>query len=330
MSSGRPAYFPSRESTHVLFAHVAYQLGDELAARGQGLRFTEVRSYDALKQALPSADALVVSGMWRDELIDHGIRLRFIQAIGAGTDQFPRQRLAAKGIRLASAQGVNERAVSEHAMALILALARQLPQARDNQRAQVWRGMISQVAKREDEIGGKTLVIVGFGRIGSRLATLARAFGMYVIGVKRSASGSGDIADEVVGQERLLDVLPRADVVALTCPLTPETTGLIGTSALAAMKLTAVLINVARGKVVDEAALIAALGAGQIAGAGLDCVAEEPLPPESPLWAMPNVLITPHTAGETQRYEANVVDILLENLGRLWSGPAPLRNEINL
>ncbi len=330
MSNGRSGYFPGRDATHVLFAHVAYRLGDELAARGLSLRFTEVRSYDALKQALPSADALVVSGLWRDELIDHGVRLRFIQSIGAGTDQFPRDKLAARGILLASAQGVNERAVAEHAMALILALARQLHLARDNQQAKVWRGMISAVAKRESELGGKTLVIVGMGRIGSRLSALARAFGMHVIGVKRNLAGAADAADEVVRQDALFTVLPRADVVALTCPLTPETHGLIGREALAAMKLTAVLINVARGKVVDEAALIAALESEQIAGAALDCVAQEPLPATSPLWAMPNVLITPHSAGETQRYEANVVDTLLENLGRLWSGSAPLRNEISL
>ena len=292
-----------------------------------GLGFTEVRSLDALKAALPQADALVVSGLWRDELLELAPRLRFIQSIGAGTDQFPKAELAARGIRLASAQGVNERAVSEHAMALLLAMALQLHLARDNQHARQWRGMIADIASREVELGGKTLVVVGFGRIGGRLGGLARAFGMHVIGVKRSA-GPSDAADEIVSQDKLPSVLPRADYVALTCPLTPETQGLIGTKALAAMKPSAVLINVARGKVCDELALIEALQSKWIAGAALDCVVEEPLPASSPLWAMSNVLITPHSAGETQRYEDNVIDVLLDNLARLWAGGTELRNGI--
>lgn len=327
MSSTTPVAFPVREKTHVLLAHVAYRLGDALAGRKTGLSFEEVRSLDALKAALPKADVLVISGLWRNELLDLAPMLRFIQSIGAGTDQFPKPELAKRGIRLASAQGVNERAVSEHAIALILAMARQLHLARDNQHAKHWRGMIADIATREVELGGKTLVIVGMGRIGSRLGTLARAFGMHVIGVKRSPSTSG-AADEVVAESQLLSVLPRADYVALTCPLTPETEGLIGAKALSAMKPSAVLVNVARGKVCDEPALIEALQAKRIAGAALDCVAEEPLPAASPLWAMPHVLITPHTAGETQRYEDNVVDVLLDNLGRLWAGQAELRNGI--
>jgi D-2-hydroxyacid dehydrogenase (NADP+) len=122
-------------------------------------------------------------------------------------------------------------------------------------------------------------------------------------------------------------VLPQADFVALTCPLTPETENLIDAKALAAMKSSACLVNVARGKVVNESALIAALSEKRIAGAALDCVWEEPLPATSRLWSMPNVLITPHTAGETRRYEDNVIDLLLENLERLWRGEAELKNQ---
>jgi phosphoglycerate dehydrogenase-like enzyme len=132
----------------------------------------------------------------------------------------------------------------------------------------------------------------------------------------------------VVATSDLATVLPRADIVVLTCPLTPETTHLIDGTALARLKPTATLINVARGKVVDEDALMAALANGQLAAAGLDVTREEPLPTHSPLWAMPNVIITPHTAGETQRYEDNVIDILLENLDRQWRGDATLRNQV--
>ncbi|HYS49274.1 MAG TPA: D-2-hydroxyacid dehydrogenase [Xanthobacteraceae bacterium] len=319
--------FPDRENLTICFAHVAYRLGDRFVLRKAGLRHVEVRTRDELEARIADAHVLVVSGLWRDELIERAPKLRFIQSIGAGVDQFDRDALRARGVRLASAQGVNERAVAEHAMALILALMRHLPAARDDQRRRHWRGMISDPARREDELGGKTLLIVGLGRIGSRLAGLARAFGMQVIGAKRDPATGAAAADQVVAQDRLADVLPQADIVALTCPLTPQTEKLIGESALRLMKPSAYLVNVARGRVVDEPALIAALEAGRIAGAALDCTVEEPLPPSSPLWGLDNVLITPHTAGETRRYEDNVIDVLTENLERLWRGETELKNQ---
>jgi phosphoglycerate dehydrogenase-like enzyme len=188
--------------------------------------------------------------------------------------------------------------------------------------------MVSDLAAREDELGGKTLLIVGMGRIGSRLAALARAFGMRVIGTKRNPTAGTLVADLVVAQDRLFEVLPQADFIALTCPLTSETEKLIGTRALEAMKASAFLINVARGRVVDEDALIEALRRKRIAGAALDCVWDEPLPATSPLWSFENVLVTPHSAGETRRYEDNVIDLLLENLDRLWRGETELKNQI--
>jgi phosphoglycerate dehydrogenase-like enzyme len=138
-----------------------------------------------------------------------------------------------------------------------------------------------------------------------------------VIGVRQDPSKGAGVADQVVGIGALQEVLPQADFVALTCPLTPATENLIDAKALAAMKGSAYLINVARGKVVDEAALIRTLDEKGIAGAALDTVREEPLPSTSALWTMPNVLITPHVAGETRRYEDNVLDMLMENLERL-------------
>jgi D-2-hydroxyacid dehydrogenase (NADP+) len=223
---------------------------------------------------------------------------------------------------------VNAEAVAQHAMGLILALVRQLHLARDNQAKRYWRGMISDLQQREDELGGKTLLIVGLGHIGSRLAALARAFDMRVIATKRDVASGTGAADAVFPHDRLRAHLPEADVVALTCPLTPQTERLIDAQAFAAMKPSAYLINVARGRVVDEPALVAALADKRIAGAGIDCTVEEPLPAGSPLWALDNALITPHTAGETRRYEDNVIDLLLENLDRLWRGDLPLRNHV--
>ena len=144
-----------------------------------------MRDADGLEARIGEADVLVVSGLWRNDLLAARPRLRFIQSIGAGTDQFPREELEQRGMRLASARGVNARAVSEHAMALMLALERRLPEARDNQAKRVWRGMIGDLSQREDELGGKTLLIVGLGDIGGRLAQLAKAFDMRVIGIRR-------------------------------------------------------------------------------------------------------------------------------------------------
>ncbi|HEX4570931.1 MAG TPA: D-2-hydroxyacid dehydrogenase [Dongiaceae bacterium] len=319
---------PPKDRLVICFAHVAYRLQERFLARRSGIASFEVRAGEELERRIGEADVLVVSGLWRDELVARAERLRFIQSASAGTDQYSRPLLKERAIRLASAQGVNERAVAEHAMALILALARRLPEARDNQARRHWRGMMGDIGRREQEIGGKTLLIIGLGQIGARLARLAKAFDLRVIGLRRNPGAGGKDADEVHGTERLSALLPEADIVALTCPLTPETEGLIGGEALALMKPSAHLVNVARGRCVDEPALIAALKEGRIAGAALDCFAEEPLRESSPLWAFENVLITPHTAGETRRYEDNVLDLLLENLERLWAGEARLRNEV--
>ena len=319
---------PARDRITVCFAHAAYRMAERFALRDSGIAHVEVRSADELARRLPEADVLVVSMLWKNELAARAGKLRFIQSISAGTDQYDKVLLRERGIRLASAAGVNAHAVAEHAMALMLALARRLPEARDNQHARRWRGMISEIAAREDQLGGKTLLIVGLGRIGARLARLAKAFDMRVIATKRDpGTGAADV-DGVYTNDRLHDLLGQADVVALTCPLTPATERLIDAAALATMKPTAHLINVARGRVVDEPALVEALQQRRIAAAGLDVTHEEPLPATSPLWTMPHVLITPHTAGETQRYEDAVIDILLENLERLWRGQTELRNQV--
>jgi phosphoglycerate dehydrogenase-like enzyme len=166
--------------------------------------------------------------------------------------------------------------------------------------------MISDLAQREDELTGKTLVIIGLGRIGGRLAGRQGLWDGGDRRAARSAAGANG-ADAVHHFDRLSELLPRADFVALTCPLTPETQGIIGADALSRMKSSAVLVNCARGKCVDEPALVDALQRGEIVAAALDVTSEEPLAANSPLWQMSNVFITPHTAGETRSYEKNVV-----------------------
>ena len=319
---------PPSDKLSICFAHVAYRLHERFSTLGTGTGSFAVRDLATLEKRIGEADVLVISGLWQNRLLDRASRLRFIQSIGAGTDEFPREELSKRGIPLASARGVNARAVAEHAMALILALSRRLPEARDNQAKRVWRGMIGDPAGREDELGGKALLVVGLGDIGGRLARLAKAFDMHVIGLRRDVAAGSGAADAVHHMAEFESLLPEADFVALTCPLTKETENLIDAQAFARMKPSAHLVNVARGRVVDEAALVEALGARRIAGAGIDVTVEEPLAPSSPLWGMAQVLITPHTAGETRRYEDNVIEILRDNLDRIWRGEPQLRNQV--
>lgn len=323
----RATTFPERRELTVCFAHVAYQLQERFAARQTGIASFQVRSRAELQASLLRADVLVVSGFWTNDLIESAPKLRFIQSISAGVDQYSIEKLSAGGIRLASAKGANAAAVAEHALALMLALLRRLPEARDNQMARRWRGMVSDFARREDEIDGKTVLIVGLGTIGGRLARLCRALGLQVVGIKREAAPDS-VADRVHTFQDWTTVLPEADFVVLTCALTPDTRHIVDAAALARMKPSAYLVNVARGGCVDESALIEALQTGGIAAAALDVTAEEPLPATSRLWAMENVLITSHTAGETRRYEDNVLDLLMENLERLWRGEPTLRNQV--
>ncbi|RVT99687.1 D-2-hydroxyacid dehydrogenase [Rhodovarius crocodyli] len=319
---------PPRDKITIGFAHVAYNCKARLDARNLGFRTLEARTRAELDAMLPELDVLSLSGMWRNDIPPLAPKLRYVQSMSAGTDQYDRAIMKAAGISLASAAGANAKAVSEHAISLMLAMTRRLPEARDNQHKKFWRGMQSDFWTREDELAGKTLIVVGMGRIGGRLIRLAKAFEMHVIGVRANPAAGAEGADEVFGMDALPAILPRADMVVLVCPLTPETTGLMNATTLAAMKPSAYLINCARGKVCDEAELIAALVSGKIKGAALDVTATEPLPETSPLWTLPNVFITPHTGGETCVYEDNVLDLLVANLERVWAGESTLINQI--
>jgi phosphoglycerate dehydrogenase-like enzyme len=318
---------PARDRLRICFAHPAYEMGERFVARGEGIAHVQVRTPADLGAALPRADVLVISQMWRNDLVTRAENLRFIQSISAGIDQYDQALLRSRGIRLASAAGVTAQAVAEHAMALMLALQRHLHTGRDNQARKHWRAMISHIPSREDQLGGKTLLIVGLGRVGTRLARLAKVFDMRVVATKRDTRHGGDSVDGVYRPDALLEVLPSADIIALTCPLTADTENLIDGVALGRVKATAHLINVARGRIVDEDALIQSLQDRRLAAAALDVTREEPLPAGSPLWTLPNVLITPHKGGETQRIEG-VIDLLMENLERLWRGEQVLKNQV--
>jgi phosphoglycerate dehydrogenase-like enzyme len=318
----------SRDELTIQFAHPAYRVAEQFLSRNTGIKHFQTWTGEETVSRVDEANVLVVSGLWRDEFLGVAHNLRYIQSISAGYEQFPLDQLDARGIRLANARGVNADAVSHHAMGLVLALTRQLHLARDQQQNHRWRPMISDRGLREDDLCGQTMLIIGLGEIGSRLAKLGKAFGMRVLGVKQDISRHDGVADEVYTPEQLLTLLAQADFVVLCCPLTSSTHNLMDKSAFSAMKTGSQLVNVARGGCVDESALVSALTTGGVAGAAIDHFNDEPLPVDSPFWSMENLIITPHSAGETRKYEDNVLDILIQNIDRLWAGNEELVNQI--
>lgn len=319
---------PEPSATFIQFAHSAYRLQERFALTGLDVAGRQAWDRQALAEGIGDAHVLVVSGFWDNALLERAERLRFIQVCAAGYDSFDQVALRARGIRLCNAAGVNANAVSEHALALMLGLMRHIHSARDNQRAHTWRGMISDLSAREDEMPGKTVLVYGAGTIGGRIARLCKALDAHVIGIRRDASRADPAFDEVHGPDAFAAHIGRADFVVLSCPLTDATRGVMNADMLAAMRPGAYLINVARGGCVDEAALIEALASGALAGAGIDVTATEPLAADSPLWDFDNIILTPHTGGETRAYEDRVCAILADNLQRLWRGESELRNAI--
>ena len=218
--------------------HPAYQIAPVLSARLPEATVFQETGADAMAPRMPDLDVLVISGAWRDELLNGADKLRWIQAIGVGYNQFPLAELQRRGIRLTNAVGVNANAVSEHAMALILALSRRLPEARDNQHRRHWRPMISDPWAREDELAGKTLGIVGLGAIGNRLVTrLPRHSACASLAPRATPPRTRGRPTSCCRPTDLGELLDSADYVALCCPLNADTTNLIGAAELQRMKV---------------------------------------------------------------------------------------------
>jgi phosphoglycerate dehydrogenase-like enzyme len=247
--------------------------------------------------------------------------LRWIHTISAGVDHLLFPELRESDAILTNASGVFNIPIAETVMAYILAVAKRLPEFWTQQRERRWEKLPLR------ELRGLTVGIVGLGDIGTEAARLCRAFGMRVLGLRRRPAPS-DVADEVLSPDRLHDLLACSDFVVVAVPLTAETRGMIGRAELAGMKSDAWLINISRGAIVDEEALVEALREGHIGGACLDVFAEEPLPPESPLWDMPNVIITPHNSWSSPHIEEREIALFLENLRRYVAGE-PLLNVVD-
>ena len=252
-------------------------------------------------------------------------KLRWLQVFNAGVDHPVFGRFVANGVRLTTAAGSSAEPIAQTAIAGLLMLARGFPHWQEAQRRSAWEPIA--LASVPADLRGQTLLVLGLGAIGSEIARLARALGMHVIGVRRGPARADDPVDELQTPARLHELLPRVDWLALACPLTDQTRGLIDAQALALLPHGARVLNVARGGVVDESALIAALREERLGGAYLDVFAEEPLPSASPLWTLPNVIVTPHNSAVSRGNERRQTEIFLANLVRYGRGE-PLQNEV--
>lgn len=258
------------------------------------------------------------------ELLQAAPDLRWVQTFSAGTDMAVYQEMLARGLMLTSAAGASAPAVAQTAVAGLLALARQFPRIADAQRRHAWEPLYA--APEPRDIEGQTALVVGTGPIGQEIGRLLRPFGLRTIGMRRDPeAGIPPGFDAVAGYAALPDLLPRTDWLVLACPLTATTRGLVGARALSLLPRGAHLVNVSRGGVVEEAALLAALRDGHLAGAFLDVFAMEPLPADSPFWDLPNVIVSPHSAGATDGLAERVAAIFCDNLAR-WRRGEALRN----
>ncbi|SHM26613.1 Phosphoglycerate dehydrogenase [Caldanaerovirga acetigignens] len=258
--------------------------------------------------------------------IEAAEHLRWIQALTAGVDGLAFDLVREKGIIVTTTSGIHKVPIAELVFGYMLMFARGLTRFYEQQKKKVWDKNV-----RTAELFEKTLGIVGAGNIGSEIARLGKAFGMRVLGLNRSSRIQGNYSqmyDEMYGIGSLVELLSKSDFVVCAVPLTAETRHLLREEHFKAMKSTAYFINIARGAVVDEEALIKALKEGWIAGAALDVFEKEPLPPESPLWEMPNVIITPHIAGSSDRYMERAMKVVNENLRRYLQGE-PLINIVD-
>jgi len=274
-----------------------------------------------------------------DRLLVRAPHLAWVHSATSGVERALTPAALARDVMVTNARGVFSRPIAEHVLLMILAVSRHLPELLELQRERTWQPLEGR------ELRELTVGIVGYGSLGRSVASLASAFGARVIALRRRAADAGAGAgqaqpddedgfpfeprvDRVVGPDRLHELLRESDMVVLAAPLTPETEGMIDEAAVAAMKKDAWLINVARGRLVDDTALVRALRDNRIGGAALDTFRDEPLPPASPYWELQNVILTPHTAWSSARVLDRSIDLFCDNLVRFSRGE-PLRNVVD-
>jgi phosphoglycerate dehydrogenase-like enzyme len=297
----------------------------ELQKAVPGVRLVHAEGAEGAMRHISDADALI--GVLNEDLVRAGKRLRWIQVLSAGVDRYRYPELVDSDIVLTNAKIIQGANVGDHAMALLLTLSRGVHHAI---RKKDWdRGHYYGQKRGPIELEGKTALVVGLGGIGTAIARRCHGFGMKVVGVDPNQDKGGrDFVESIHPPDALHQVLAKADVVVLAVPLTKQTEGMLGAEELAVMKEDALLVNIARGKVIDTAALLATLEKGKLLGVGLDVTDPEPLPPEHPLWSFDNVVITPHIGGASDRLWERRMQLVEENLRRFVAGE-PLRNVVD-
>jgi D-2-hydroxyacid dehydrogenase (NADP+) len=291
--------------------------------------FLDAWDRESLRELLPQADVAFTPFVDRD-VFPRATRLRWVQSPAAGVGSLMFPELLASGVIVTSARGIRARSIAEHVIGVTIALARQLPLAMRAQVQHRWvQDELEGPASSVRSLQGLRMGILGLGAIGSEVATLASALGLRVTATRRRPDAPVPAGvDKVWPSDRLLDVLADSDVIVLALPHTPGTKQLIGARELDAMKRGAILVNVARGKLLDDEAVVAALRDGRLGGAALDVFTREPLDASSPYWDLPNVIVTPHTAGAMRDYWTPLVSLFIENLGRFERGE-PLVNVVD-
>jgi phosphoglycerate dehydrogenase-like enzyme len=291
-------------------------------------QFIQLQNYDRVSQEITDT-AVFIGWFLRPEQFVTARKLRWIHSPAAAVHQLMYPEMIQSDVLLTNAGGVHAPVVAEHAIAVLLALAKRLPQAMQYQARREWsQDQLWHERPRPREVAEATVAVIGMGGIGREFTARAKALGMKVFAVRENPGKGTGGADAVYGPKEIDQVLPQADYVLLCTPVTPATTGIINAARLEKMKPDAYLINVARGPLIDEPALVQALKARRIAGAALDVFNEEPLPPESPFWSLDNALITPHTAAVTERLWERHYKLIVDNMNRFLAGQ-PLLNRVD-
>jgi phosphoglycerate dehydrogenase-like enzyme len=308
--------------------HAPAWIRDRLQGEFPQLAFVQLPSYDRVPVEITDTDAFIGWSL-RPEQFVAAKKLRWIHSPAAAVHQLMFPELIRSSVVVTNSTGVHGPVVAEHAIAVLLALAKRLPQAMGYQSRHQWaQDLLWNERPRPREVDGATVVVVGLGGIGAQFTRRAKALGMRVLGVRENPSKGAGGADEVFGPTEIEAVLPRADFVLLCTPVTPATRHIMNRARLEKMKPDSYLINVARGPLIDEPAVIEALASKRIAGAALDVFEEEPLPADSPFWALDNALITPHTAAVTEQLWERHFLLIVENLKRFLAGQ-PLLNQVD-
>jgi len=295
-------------------------LAEAIRDRWPQMRVVYLANYDTLDKELPDAHIFVGASL-RPEQFAHAKQLKWIHSTAAGVSQLMYPELRNSGVIVTNPSGIFSPPMAEHTMGMILALARNFPDTVRFQDAAKWAQQdLWDKPQHLSEVNGRLLLIVGYGSIGRELAKRAQAFGMRIWGVTRSGKGDTTYAERIQPASELHQALPHADYIVIAAPDTPETKHLIGAEQIARIKRGARLINIGRGSLLDEAALMAALQSGQLSGAALDVTTPEPLPSDSALWKAPNLFITPHTSGVSDRLWQRETELLLRLLDEWFAG----------